>query len=157
MIIVMNEIITCIAIYMACFFFCFIHNIRQKAMFFAPLGAVVTWGIMLLLQGVVPSPIQVLLATIGGALYSEFMARYQKEPVTAYLLLSIFPTVPGGGIYYTMEYCISNNIPMFLQTGVETFVTAGMIATGIMLVSTNIKLYNNFILSTKKVKLGKKQ
>ena len=143
----MTNFIACIAIFMACFSFCFIHNIRRKAMFFAPLGAVVTWLGMILLEGVVSAPVQVLGATILGALYSEFMARYQKEPVTAYLFLSIYPTVPGGGIYYTMEYCISNNIPMFLKEGVETFVTAGMIATGIMLVSTNIKLYNNIVLA----------
>ena len=44
--------------------------------------------------------------------------------------------VPGGGIYYTMEYGIAGNTEMFLETGMHTLGIAGALALGILVVST---------------------
>ena len=61
--------------------------------------------------------------------------------VTGYLLVALFPLVPGGGIYYTMEYCIAGNTQMFLETGLHTLGIAGALALGILLVSSLNRLF----------------
>lgn len=133
---------TTLCTFIASFTFCFIYQIRNWTMLYAPLGAVITWLTVCLIGGRLPLAVEVVIATMAGATYAEFMARFQKEPVSAYLTVSILPCVPGRGIYRTMEYCINNDITMFLQEGVTTFITACMIATGIVIVSTNIKIFN---------------
>ena len=57
-------------------------------------------------------------AAIG--VYSEMMARLVRCPATGYLLVSLLPLVPGGGIYYTMSYCVNGEREMFLQTLLTT-------------------------------------
>lgn len=122
------------------FAYCFLFQVRGKAMVYAPLGAVVTAIMVQCLEGQVPYAVQALLAAMAGATYAEIMARVQKEPVSAYLTMAILPTVPGRGIYNTMEYCINNEIDLFLKEGVTTFITAGMIASAIVVVNTFIQI-----------------
>jgi len=55
-------------------------------------------------------------------------------------VVGILPFVPGGGIYYTMEYCLSGNTQLFLSTGIHTFGVAGAVAVGILLVSSVTRL-----------------
>jgi uncharacterized membrane protein YjjB (DUF3815 family) len=85
---------------------------------------------------------QFFVATIAISIYSEIMARVHKAPVTGYLLVSLLPLVPGGGIYYTMEYCIIGNTEMFLETGIHTLGIAGALALGILLVSSFVRLWH---------------
>ena len=49
--------------------------------------------------------------------------------------------VPGGGIYYTMEYCIQGNMPMFIEKLVTTLGVAGAIAVGVSLVSSFVRIF----------------
>ena len=81
------------------------------------------------------------IATVAITVYSEIMARIHKVPVTGYLLIALLPMVPGGGIYYTMEYCIAGNTQMFLETGLHTLGIAGALALGILLVSSLNRLW----------------
>lgn len=59
------------------------------------------------------------------------MAVYRKCPVVAYLLVTIFPLVPGLGIYYTTYYMINGPYPSALAKGLETLECAAAIAFGI--------------------------
>ena len=74
------------------------------------------------------------------AAYAEVMARLMKAPATGFLVVGILPFVPGGGIYYTMEYCLSGDTELFLTTGIHTFGVAGAVAVGILLVSSITRL-----------------
>ena len=56
------------------------------------------------------------------------MARVRHCPVTGYLLVALLPLVPGGGLYYTMDYLLNKNFPMFSQVGLQTASTAAAIA-----------------------------
>ena len=70
------------------------------------------------------------------------MARLRRKPATGYLLVALFPLVPGGGIYYTMEYCIAGNTDLFLETGLHTLGVAGVLALGVLLVSSVVRMFN---------------
>ncbi len=110
-------------------------------MFLAPLGGSLGWLIYLLSSSLNSPIFQCFLATLVISIYAEIMARLQKVPVTACLLIAILPLVPGGGLYYTMEYCISGNIPMFWEKAGYTFGTAGALALGILVVSSAVRLW----------------
>ena len=60
---------------------------------------------------------QYLISTIVVSAYAEVMARVFKAPVTGFLTIGILPLVPGGGIYYTMEYCVSGQTSQVIETG----------------------------------------
>ena len=65
----------------------------------------------------------------------------RSKPATGYLLVALFPLVPGGGIYYTMEYCIAGNTDLFLETGLHTLGVAGVLALGVLLVSSVVRMF----------------
>ena len=73
--------------------------------------------------------------------YAEIMARVRKCPATSYLLIAIFPLVPGLGLYHTMEYYISGDSVNFAARGYETLGMAGGLALGIFLVLSLIRMF----------------
>lgn len=120
---------------------CLVFNVRGKLIFFTSLGGAIGWFIYLLFSPLQNDIVQFFIATVVITIYSEVMARVHKVPVTGYLLIALLPMVPGGGIYYTMEYCIAGNTQMFLETGLHTLGIAGSLALGILLVSSLNRLW----------------
>ncbi len=120
---------------------CLVFNVRGKLIFFTSLGGAIGWFIYLLFSPLQNDIVQFFIATVVITVYSEVMARVHKVPVTGYLLIALLPMVPGGGIYYTMEYCIAGNTQMFLETGLHTLGIAGSLALGILLVSSLNRLW----------------
>ena len=69
------------------------------------------------------------------------MARIRKYPAISYLVISIFPLIPGAGIYYTSNHLVLGNMDAFADKGLHTIGIAGAIAIGILLVSTLVRLF----------------
>jgi uncharacterized membrane protein YjjB (DUF3815 family) len=80
------------------------------------------------------------VAAVVISLYAECMARVFKAPATGYLQAAFLPLVPGGGIYYTMEYCIQGDMERFASKGLETLGMAGSLAIGVLLVSSLVRM-----------------
>ena len=76
--------------------------------------------------------------------WSEVMARLRKCPVTSYLLVALFPLVPGGGIYYTMEHALNGDTELFLDTLMHTLGLAGALAVGVLLVASVVRLFTTY-------------
>jgi len=68
------------------------------------------------------------------------MARIRKYPAISYLVVSVFPLIPGAGVYYTMNYAMRGDMTAFTSKGMHTAATAGVIAVGILLASTAFRL-----------------
>ena len=101
------------------------------------IGGTATWMIYLLCEELGLDVYTVnLYATIFAALYSEVMARVRRCPVTPYLVIAIFPLLPGAGVYYTMSLGLQGEMLEALRKGLETAGIAGALAVGILLVST---------------------
>lgn len=127
--------------FIGCTGYCLLVNMRGKLLFFAPFGSFLCWLIYTLSGKFTGSDIfQCFLATIAVSIYSEVMARTFKAPTTCFQIVAILPLVPGGGIYYTMNYCLNGDIPAFIETGLHTFAVAGSIALGILFVSSFVQL-----------------
>ena len=129
----------CVWSFFACAAFCLVFNIRGKMMLFTSIGGAIGWLVFLLLSPVKNDIVQFFFASMVTSIYSEIMARICKRPVTPFQVIALIPMVPGGGIFYTMEYCVIGNGDMFMQTGLHTLGFAGALAMGILLVSTFVR------------------
>lgn len=126
----------------ASFGFAIIYNIHGFGILICSLGGGLGWLVYLLAAPLGDDITQTLLAAIAIALYSECMARIRRCPVTGYLLVGIFPLVPGGGVYYTMEYALNGETQLFLDTFLHTLGLAGALAVGVLLVSSFVRMWN---------------
>lgn len=140
----MEYIYPCFIAFAASFVFCVILNVKDiKIAFVASIGAALGWLVYLVAGNFVGIVGKNLLAAITAALFAEIVARLMKTPATIFIIVGILPMVPGGGIYYTMEYCINGNNEMFLTKGMETLAVAGAIAVGVSLASALYRIYAN--------------
>ena len=138
----MEYLLPCLYSFVGCVGFCLIFNIkpRKGMLLMACLGGALSWGVYLLFGFLRDDIVQSFAAILAVTAYSEGMARLSKTPATIYLIVGLIPLVPGGGIYYTMEYALSGDTGRFLETGLHTFGIAGALAVGILLVSGCVRL-----------------
>ena len=59
---------------------------------------------------------------------------YKRCPVTVFLIAGIFPLVPGGGIYWTAFYVVTNDLERAGARGFLTLKDAVAIVLGILFV-----------------------
>lgn len=137
----MDLFLPCLYSFLACIGFCLLYNIRGKMLVIASIGGALGWFIFLISANAGNDITQYFIAMIVISLYSEFMARRYKKPVTVFLIVALIPLVPGGSIYRTMEYCINGETMKFLETGIHTIGIAGALALGILIVSSFVRLY----------------
>ena len=105
--------------------FAVIYNIHGGGILICAFGGALGWLAYLLSGAFLQNDIiQVFLASIVISAFSEIMARVRKCPVTGYLLVAIFPLVPGSGIYYTMEYAMRGQVDDFLNSFLHTLGSA---------------------------------
>ena len=133
----------CVYAFLACIGFSLLFNIHGAAgMLICAGGGALGWLCYLLAAPLVQSDIvQSFLAALVISAWSEVMARLRRCPVTSYLLVALFPLVPGGGIYYTMEHAMSGETSQFLETLLHTLGLAGALAAGVLMVSSLMRLY----------------
>ena len=132
--------------FVACLGFGGLYNLHGRPVFWAAVGGALGWLAYLLSAPLVGSDlIQIFVASLVISIYSEVMARIRKCPVTGYLMIALFPLVPGGGIYYAMEYAINGETDLFLSTLLHTLGLAGSLAVGILLVSSAVRLVNGLL------------
>ena len=136
----MDILLPCLYAFLACIAFSIWYNVSLKRIPLTCLGGALGWMTYLLLD--IPSDVvKYLIATVVISIYAEIMARICKVPVTLFLTTAVLPLVPGGGMYYTMEYCVQGEMQLFAETGLHTLALAGAIALGIMLVSSLVRMW----------------
>lgn len=136
------DFLPCLWAFFACAGYCLVFNMHGKALVLACLGGSLGWLVYLLFNPLGNDIAQFFFATVATAIYSEIMARLMKRPATEFQIVALLPMVPGGGIFYTMEYCVIGNNEMFIQTGLHTLGIAGSLAMGILLVSSFVRLFS---------------
>ena len=70
------------------------------------------------------------------------MARILKTTVTTFAISGLIPLVPGKGMYMTMLYLVNGDMAAAGSSGLTTLASAGIIALGIMVVSTFYKAFS---------------
>ena len=142
--------IEAIASLVGCVGFAILFNIHGPGGLLCALGGMLTWltySVILYYSG---SDITAYFwATIVASLYSEIMARIRRCPAISYLVVSAFPLIPGAGVYYTMNYAMRGDMASFADQGIHTVAIAGVMAVGILLSSTLVRMIS--VKLTKKV------
>ena len=74
-------------------------------------------------------------AALTVAAISHVMARLRHCPVTVFLICGIIPLVPGGGIFWTAYYLVTDQLRLAAETGFVALKVTIAIAGGIILAS----------------------
>lgn len=131
--------------FFATFFFSIIFNLRGQKIFFSSFCGALGWYALLLAQNAKYSmTASFFIAAISITVFSELVAKELETPVTTTLIPGLIPLVPGGGIYYTMYYIVSNEFLAARAKGMETLSITVAISVGIFLVSTFFQIFNKF-------------
>ena len=138
-----------LALNLACFVgttgFCIYFNIHGIGWLLCGIGGILAYSAYMLSVSLWGNPILAnLIGGIVASVYAEVMARIRRFPAISYLVVAIFPLIPGAGVYYTMAHAVSGDMAAFAAKGFETAAIAGAIALGILLVSTAFRIYSNY-------------
>jgi len=135
----------CAASFLACVGFCLTYNVHGGGVALCCLGGALGWAVNLAAGAAGANPyLSCLAAAVVITVYAEIMARVRKYPITAYLVVSYFPLVPGSYIYYAMYYALQGRWGQFLEAGVHAVGLAACIAMGTLLVSTTVRTYTTW-------------
>lgn len=151
-------IIQIISAFVATLGFGILFNVRDKNLFFASLGGALGWLAYLISMNMNGSAmLSTFIAAIVISIYAEIFSRILKNPVTMFLICALIPLAPGSGMYYTILAAVQGDIMQSLNKGIETLSIAGLIALGIITVSTLSRLLQriNFIRHNKLSKINK--
>ena len=134
----------CFFAFLGCMGFVIVFNIHGKGSPLCTLGGALTWAVYLIVLETFGSElIAYFWSALFASLYSEIMARIRKSPAISFLVISIFPIIPGAGAYYTMNYAVRGEMELFASQGMFTAAIAGVMAVGILLGSTIFKMYSH--------------
>ena len=128
--------------FIGCMGFCIIFNIHGKGSLLCALGGVLVWIVYSLTLQLSGSDLAgYFWGTLVAAGFSELMARVRKCPAISYLVVAIFPLIPGAGVDYTMRYAVLGQMDLFASQLMHTAAIAGIMAVAILLVSTSVRLW----------------
>ncbi len=138
-----NILVQLLASAIGCIGFSIIFNIHGPGILLCALGGVIAWGVYSAVIGLGHSDLAGYFwgAAISSA-YAEIMARVRKYPAISYLVVAIFPLIPGASVYYTMNYAVRGEMENFANQGMHTIAIAGIMAVGIILVSTVFRIWS---------------
>ena len=135
----------CLFAFIGCLGFAVQFNIHGNGVYLCALGGALAWAVYLTALEFSGSELTgYFWSSLFSSVYSEIMARIRKFPAISYLVISIFPLIPGAGVYYTMNYAVQGQMEKFANKGMFTAAIAGIMAVGILLGSTVFRMYSDY-------------
>lgn len=117
-------------------------NSRGKKLWLAALGGMLGWALYLLLGLTLESePMRYFIVSVAISAYAEVMARRCKTPASTFCILALVPLIPGGGLYYSADFALSGDFPLFLQKALATLELTVALSLGIVLVAAFAKFF----------------
>lgn len=122
--------------------FSFLFNVRGRGLILCMVGAVLCWGVYVLVIACGGNDnAAMFIGSMFAAIYAEIMARVRKCPAIGFLIMALLPLIPGSSLYYTMNYAVRGEMGLFATKGMSTIVLAGLMAAGVLLVSTSVRMW----------------
>ncbi len=135
----------CAFAFVACLGFCVPFNAQGVGALLCGLGGALGWAAYQAGMALWSSPFAAsLIAAIAVSAYSEWMARRRRCPATSYLVLAMFPLVPGLTIYQAMDHGLRGDTALFLDTFFRTMGIAGCLALGLLVVASALALHRRW-------------
>ncbi|HOI23319.1 MAG: threonine/serine exporter family protein [Spirochaetia bacterium] len=94
-------------------------------------GSALGWAVLQAMPQSGSPAFATFFAALAAGLYAEIAARVRRRPATLYMIASIIPLVPGGGMYYTMLSSLEGSTYRSVELGLSTIMTAFAIAAGL--------------------------
>ena len=117
--------------------FSILFHIKGQRLLIASLGGLISWTVFLALEALFPGEsFRYFLASATVTIYAEVFARVIKTPTTTFLVPSLIPLIPGGSLYYTMNYALNEQWGSFAAKALYTLELAAALALGIIAVTT---------------------
>ena len=133
----------CLFAFVACLGFCIPFNTQGVGALLCCLGGALGWAVYLGAMGLWNNPFAAsLAAAVSVSAYSEWMARRRRCPATSYLIIAMFPLVPGLTVYQAMDHGLRGDTELFLDTFFRTMGIAGCLALGLLMVASALALKN---------------
>lgn len=127
--------------FIGCLGFAMLYNLHGKKLWISGIGGLISWASFLMFQYFMENNFLMnMFAAIVATAYAEIAARVTKAPATVYLVSSIISLVPGGNLYYTMNYALAKNWQLFTSFGQRTLIIAMALSGGIMMASSLYRL-----------------
>ncbi len=111
--------------------FAVLFGLRSADIFLAAAGAAVGQAVLVLLPPLESPAFASFFAALAAGVYSELAAFFRKRPATVYMIASIIPLVPGGGMYYSMLSSLEGSPGASVEIIVSTLMTAFALAAGL--------------------------
>ena len=141
----MSILAQCTYALIGCIGFAIVFNIHGPGGLLCAMGGFLSWAVYCIAAKLGAGDIiSYFWSALFASLYSEVMARIRKYPAISYLVVSIFPMIPGAGVYYTMNYAVQGQMELFADKGMHTAAIAGIMAVGILLGSTVFRMYSDW-------------
>lgn len=119
-----------------------LFHIRGRKLWLSTLGGLISWAVFLALEPLhAGEAIRYLVSAATITVYAEVLARVEKTPTTTFLVPSIVPLIPGGALYYTMNYALNKQWSAFAQQAFYTLQLAFSLAAGIIAVTTLMRIF----------------
>ena len=135
----------CLYAFIGCIGFAILFNIHGPGGILCSLGGFLSWAVYCISMELGSTDIVAYFwSALFASVYSEIMARIRKYPAISYLVVSIFPMIPGAGVYYTMNHAVRGQMDLFADKGMHTAAVAGIMAVGILLGSTVFRMYSDW-------------
>ena len=135
----------CIFSFIGCIGFAILFNVHGPGIFLCSAGGIIVWAAYAVALNLTGNDITACFwGALTGSVFSEIMARIRKFPAITYMVVSIFPLIPGAGVYYTMNHAVLGQMDLFASKGMHTAATAGILAVGILLGSTVFRMYSDW-------------
>lgn len=127
---------------LGCIGFSLIFNIHGPGILLCALGGMIAWFVYSVFIHLGYSDLVGYFwgAAVASA-YAEIMARIRKYPAISYLVVAVFPLIPGASVYYTMNFAVRGEMERFADQGMHTIAIAGIMAVGIILISTAFRIW----------------
>ena len=121
--------------------FALLFRVRGKLLIFAFLGGLLSWGTYCIAGNFVGhEALQYLIATIVLTLYSEVFARVLRCPSTIMLVTGWIPLIPGGALYYSISALVQDNMSLFVDRILHTFLLMIAMSAGMLIGMTLVHL-----------------
>ena len=134
--------ITVLASLVGCIGFAIQFNVHGPGILLCALGGTITWFAYCVAYNNTHDVVMSnLLAAIVASVYAEIMARVRKYPAISYLVVSLFPLLPGAAVYFATNSIVTGDMDGFASKATQTIAIAGALAIGILIVSTIVRLW----------------
>ena len=109
-----------------------LFNLKGKKLIYATIGGFLSWSVYLLSVFIYPNVyLGGFISSVAVTLFAECMARFQKSPVTVFLVSGAIPLFPGGALYSAMNCLVMNDMAGFSEHATYTLLFAACMSAGI--------------------------